>query len=359
MFQALRTWLDHRRFLREERSAEYHNNFALGAFFRDQIGLAQRTFKSGNREAALDIWRQMFVRFPYLSAASTDGIDLALNLGLYDEVEALLQDMRRRYPNYEAVVIAAGLARVAYHRGHPEEAVRRAKVLIKKYPTASQGYHLAADYLDGIGRHDEADAIIARAASKLPTNNVIMVRHANRAMRQHAWPEALRRWELIRRQFDDITVPLGIAQCLREMNCLAAAEKVLAEARAHNKLNGAFFVELANLMTAKGDFDASIGCWRDAIKWNPRSGSAYINGAAAMRRIGREADADEFLRTAMNICRANLSVHLEYARNADRRRDGVAAKERWAIVRDRFPHCAEARKQDAETIAVSGPRHAS
>lgn len=182
MFQALRTWLDHRRFLREERSAEYQDNYGLSRFFHDQIGLAQTTFKLGNREAAVDIWRQMFVRFPYLSAASRDGIDLALNIGLYDEVEALLKEMRRRYPNYEAVFIAAGLARIAHHRGHPEEAVRRSKVLIKKYPTASQGYHLAATYLDGIGRHDEADAIIARAASKLPTDNSIMVSHANIAM---------------------------------------------------------------------------------------------------------------------------------------------------------------------------------
>jgi tetratricopeptide (TPR) repeat protein len=354
LFQALRAWLGRRKALRELRSVENHGSHDFQKFFREQIDQARQAFRQGNREEAIDIWRKMRVRFPFLSATSTEAIELALDLGCYDEAEALLQEGQRRYPGYEAVLISRGLARVAYLRGDLEEAIRRSKVMIRKFPAAPAGYHLATDILSSLGRHDEADAIMARGASKLPANIGIMVRHANRAMRRQAWPEALRRWELMRGQFENIAVPLGIARCLREMNRLAEAEKVLTEAGAHHKPNDELFGELANLATAKRDFDAAIRCWQEAIKQNPFFAGAYTKGAAAMRKVGREAEADHLLRAAITMCKTDLAVHLEYARNAHRQRDWAAAKERWATVRDRFPECVEAREQEAEAQAALG-----
>jgi tetratricopeptide (TPR) repeat protein len=227
-------------------------------------------------------------------------------------------------------------------------------MLLRKFPARPEGYHLATDCLNRLGRHEEADAVIARGASKFPTDFFIMEHYARIATQRRVWPEALRRWKLMQGRIDNIAVPLGIARCLREMNRLAEAEKVLAEAHSRHKLNVEFFTELASLATATGDIEHAIRCWQEAIRCNPFSAGAYTKGAAAMLRIGRDPDADELLTTAITMCKADLAVHLEYARNAHRRRDWATAKERWAIVRERFPECVEARQQEAAALVALG-----
>jgi tetratricopeptide (TPR) repeat protein len=352
VFQALRAWLDRRQALRELRSAEGSGTYDFQKFFKEQVDQARQAFRQGNREQATETWREMRARFPLLCVTSWGWHDLALDLGCYDASEALLQLGSRRYPGYKPVFFAMSLARVAYRRGDPEEAIRRCKALLQKFPAVADGYHLTARFLSSTGRHDEADAILARGASMLPTDFNIAEHYAQNAMQRHVWPEALRRWELMQGRFENIAVPLGMARCLREMNRLAEVQTVLDEARVHYKLSDEFSVELADLATAKGDFDEAIRCWQDAVRLNPFFAGAYSKGAAAMRQVGREADADELLQTAITVCKADLGVHLAYARSAHRRRDWAAAKERWAIVRDRFPDCVEAREQQANALAA-------
>jgi tetratricopeptide (TPR) repeat protein len=349
LFQALSAWLDRRRTFRELRSAEGRDSAEFQHLFWNQIRLAEKSFKAGNREYALDLWRKTRARFP-----TKDSIDLALNLGCYDEAEALMLGADRCYPDSEPVALARGLVRVASLRGDKEEALRRAQTLLRRFPAKPEGYHLTTDCLNRLGRQDEADAVMARGAAKFPTNFFIIEHYARIATQRRLWPEALRRWKLMQGRIDNIAVPLGIARCLREMNHLAEAEKTLADIHIRYKLNDEYFVESANLATAKGDFEAAIRCWQEAIKWNPFSAGAYMKGAAAMRSIGREADADELLCTAVGMCKSDLAIHLEYARSAHRRHDWTAAKERWSTVRDRFPDCSEAGEQEAEALEALG-----
>ena len=268
LFQALRTWFDRWRAFRALSSAEIRDSVELRATFTTQIDLARRAFKQGDREQAVEIWRQMRARFPGLSAISEAGLSLALDLGYYDEAEAMMRAGHRYHPGRKAF-FATGLARVAQRRGNPEEAIRRCKTLLRKYPAAADGYHIAATCLSELGRQDEADAILARGALNLPTDFNINARHARQAMRRRAWPEALRRWELMRDHFENIAVPLGIAECLREMDRLAEAEKVLTEAGARYGVNDRLLAELANLATAKGDFDEAVQCWKNIVRRFP------------------------------------------------------------------------------------------
>jgi tetratricopeptide (TPR) repeat protein len=356
LFQALSGWLDLRRTFRELRSAESRDSAEFQHLFWNQIRLAEKAFKAGNREFALDLWRKTRVRFPFLSAITKDSIDLALNLGCYDEAEALILGADRCYPDSEPVALARGLVRVASLRGDKEEALRRAETLLRRFPAKPEGYHLTTDCLNRLGRHDEADAVMARGAAKFPTDFFIMEHYARIATQRRTWPEALRRWKLMQGRIENIAVPLGIARCLREMNRLTEAEKVLTEAPSHYKPNVEFLIESASLATAKGDIEEAIQCWHEAIRCNPFSANAYMKGAAAMRSIGREAGADELLTTAVAMCKADLAVHLEHARSAHRRCDWAAARERWAIVRERFPDCSEASKQEAEALAALDAR---
>src|SRR5262249_23634293 len=139
--------------------------------------------------------------------------------------------------------------------------------------------------------------------------------------------------------------------CLREMDRLAEAEKVLTEAGANYGESSGLFAEIADLATAKGDFDQAARCWKNATKLSPSSITAYTKGAEAMRKAGREAEADELLCVAVMRFKANLGIHLEYARSAHRRADWAVAAERWRLVRDRFPEYVEACQQEAKALA--------
>ena len=352
MFQALRTWLDRRRALRQLYSAEVRYGIDFRPQFVTQIDIARRLLKQGDREQAVGIWRQLRARFPGLSAMSEDGLSLVLELGHYDEAEVMLKAAHRYYPDRKAL-FATGMARVAYRRGDLEEAVRRCRTLLRKFPTAAEGYHIAATCLSGLGRHEEADAILTLGVSNLPTDVKINVHYAQIAMQRRAWPEALRRWELMRGRFESPAVPLGLARCLREMGRLAEAEMVLTEAGVHHGESNELLAELANLATAKGDFDEAIRCWKNAARLFPSFAIAYTKGAEAMRRAGQEAEADELLCLAVTRFKANLAVNLEYARSAHRRRDWAVAAERWKLVRERFPECAEARQQEVDALAAA------
>jgi len=110
---------------------------------------------------------------------------------------------------------------------------------------------------------------------------------------------------------------------------------------------------LAGLAAAQGDIDEVIRCWEVVLYRFPGFDRAYTAGAEAMRKVGREADADELLRQVVGRSPAYLAGHLEYARSAERRGDWSAAAERWALVRVRFPDCDEAREGEAAALVLA------
>jgi tetratricopeptide (TPR) repeat protein len=352
VFRALSTWFDRRRAFRELRSAEYHHGLDFGNIFSNKIDIARQTFNAGDSARALEIWRELNAQFPEMSATSETGLKLALNLGCFDEAEALMQQGRRRHPA-RAQFFLLGLARVAHRRGNAEDAVRQCTVLLRKFPRAADGYHLAANCLIGLGRHDEADAMLGRGVIRLPGDFNMNVHYAQSAMHRRAWPEALRRWELVRNCFENIAVPIGAAQCLMKMDRLKEAEELLSGARSKFGISDQLLAELAELETAKGNFDEAILCWEDVLRRFPHFAIAYTKGAEAMRRANRETEADELLCAAVTRLKSHLGIHLEYARSAHRRKEWAVAAERWALVRERFPDCAEAREQEANAQAAN------
>ena len=71
-----------------------------------------------------------------------------------------------------------------------------------------------------------------------------------------------------------------------------------------------------------------------------------------MCKVGREADANELLRLLVGRSPEYLPGNLEYAKSAQRRGDWKEAAERWALVRARFPGCAEISDLAAEKCGL-------
>ena len=252
MFEALNAWFDRRRALRELRSAEFQHGVDFGNIFTNKIDIARQTFDAGDRARALEIWRGLNAEFPDLSATSDKSLRLALDLGCFDEAEALIQQGRRLHPN-NAEFFLLNLARVAHRRGNAEDAARQCAIVVRKFPRAVDGYHIAAHCLRELGRPDEADAILGRGVAKLPRDLNMNVHHAQIAMHRRAWPDALRRWEVVRDRFGNIAGAIGAAQCLMKLDRFAEAEAILSAARTQFGISDTLLAELAELETAKGN----------------------------------------------------------------------------------------------------------
>lgn len=149
-----------------------------------------------------------------------------LDLGRYDEADAMMQEGRRRYPHHAH--FTRGYAQSARQRRNFQEALRRCEILRKKFPRVADGYTIAAACLTDLGHYDEAEAMIGRGVRKLPNDFDLHMQHARNATQRREWPEALQRWEVVRSRFEgQFLGPLGAAQCLRELGRYPEAEKIL------------------------------------------------------------------------------------------------------------------------------------
>jgi tetratricopeptide (TPR) repeat protein len=351
VFGALGEWFERRRALRELRAIEGRGSSAYSGFFSDQIDVARSEFDQGRREKALETWRKMHAQYPDLCLTSEKAFNLFIDLGNHDEAEALIQEGRRRYPRHKALY-ATVFARVAYRRGDLEEALRRYDIVRRGFPRVADGYGIAAACFSDLGRRDEAEAMLERGVRTLPNNLDLCIRYAQDATRRDDWPEGLQRWKYVWDRFEQTVGLLGQAECLKEMERLDEAERLLIEACERFHMNPWPFAELANLSTAKGDFDEAVQRWEAVLSRFPWFEFAYPKAAEALRQVGRHTESDEILRVGMTRSPAHLAVSLEYARNAHSRGDWAAATERWALVRERFPDCIEARERELEALAA-------
>jgi tetratricopeptide (TPR) repeat protein len=352
LFETLREWFERRRTLRELRVgiSQYGSDF--NRVFAEQINLAEETYGRGNPEQALAVWNKARARFPDLCLTTKKGLRLLLDLGLFDEADALMREGRRRYPHYTHC--ASGYVQVAYHRGDRQDTLRRCQIIRAKFPRLAEGYTFAAVCLAELDRHDEAEAMIERAVRKLPQDFDVLVGYARHAARREDWKEALRRWNLVKNRFDHVFGPGGAAHCLRQMGRYAEAETIAAETCERFPTDPWAYVTLAGIAADKGDLDRESQHWVAARERCPFFALAYTAGAEAERRVGREAEADDILSLAVTRIRSDLGVHLQYAYSAHHRNDWASAAERWALVCERFPDCDEAHEKTAEALLAGG-----
>jgi tetratricopeptide (TPR) repeat protein len=351
VFETVRSRFDRWRAFWTLRSITRSDNSSFSAYFLEQIDLSRMAFVSGNREEAFDIWRKMNLQFPDLTMVSDRAFNLMLDLGCYDEADAMMREGQKRYP--DSAQFTRGSAQVAHRRQNHQEALIRCEILRKKFPRVAEGYAIAASCLTDLGRHDEAELMIGRGVLKLPDNFELHVQHARNATQRRDWSEALGRWDAVRGQFElQFLGPLGAAQCLRELGRYADAETILDKYCQRFPGVDWLFAEQAELATAQGDFETAVLRWKALLRRSPGFAIGYPKSAAALRKTGQELEADELLGTAVTRVRSDLAVHLEYARSAHRRGDWTAAIVRWALVRDRFPTCIEGRDLEADALAA-------
>lgn len=349
MFQGIKDWFERRAAFRELRADDENTGRGFTRYFGEEIATARAALSDGDAAQALRIWNKLYALYPDLAMTSKPGLTLLLDLGRFDEAESLTQTGLKRFPG--ASNVWGGSAQVAYRRGDLQEALRRSEVARRKFSHMAEGYTIATACFTDLGRFDEADVMIGRAARKLPHNFDVLEAYARYAVRRKDWSAAVQRWGLMNKRFKHFLGPVGMAHALRELGRFDEADRIANEACARFARNNWVLAELARTAAARGDLDSALNHWEIIRKDFPFFALAYTSAVEVARQAGNEKEADRILSLAVIRLSSDLPIHLDYARSAHRHDDWLSAVERWALIRERFPECEEARRREAEAIS--------
>ena len=157
---------------------------------------------------------------------------------------------------------------------------------------------------------------------------------AREAEAQQDWAQALSRWNLARRSFpSEPAGHIGAAVALRELGRFDEAEAVIGEALLRFPNDPAPRIGWAALTHGRGDWAAAAKRWGNVRTHFPKEPAGYLLGLAALRGLGRDADAEALLRAGLEQCPGDAALAIEYARLAHAARDWPEAARRWERVR--------------------------
>ena len=314
------------------------------------IEAARAAQRQGATEEALRRWQAVRDRFPESAAGVTGAAATLREAGRAAEAEALLAETIPGYAKDPAAAIE--YAWLANSRRDWPEALRRWAAIREHFPDQPHGYAGAAAALRDAGEFDQADALLQAGFERFPDIVWLSYDHGWVAHIRHDWPEAARRWEIVRQRAPDVLVGYTSgAIALREMGRMAEAEALLADAAERFPAEPRVVMEQAWLAQARRDWPEAARRWDIVRARLVEEEAAYTGAARAMREQGRMDEADRLLREAIARFPDRRPPLTEHAWLAHVRHDWPAAVERWAAVRARFPDHEEAYVQGARALA--------
>jgi tetratricopeptide (TPR) repeat protein len=294
----------------------------------------------GDWVAAAASWAQVRERVPHHIVGFVNGATAAREQGLFGQAEALLVEATQRFPDQAAPWIER--AQLAQQRQDWDEASRRWAYVCERFPTVSSSFIGAAKALREQRRFDEASAMLRAALDRFPGDKVVLAEWCWVAQVARDWPEAERRWCILRQDAPDL--PVGYtagAVAFRELRQHEAADALINEAIAKFASERSVWVERAWLASARRDWLEAAKRWADVRARFPEFAEAYLRGAMALSESWDFGAAETLLRDALLHFPDDSDIAVEYAALALRQSQLDEAAARFAHVREKFPHCAE------------------
>jgi tetratricopeptide (TPR) repeat protein len=223
---------------------------------------------------ALRRWELVRGKHP-ANADGVSGAGAALtHLGRLEEAEALLSAELDRFPGN--VNIAVEFARVAHRRSHWPEALRRWNLVQERFPNNAEGHAGAGSAMGQLGRLDEAEAVLEAATGRFPKHSNLLIEYSRIAHLRCDWPEALRRWQIVRDSFPGHPEGyLGATTALRALNRLDDWNAVASEGVKRLPHNAALAVEFAEAAHSRQDWPEAIRRWKYARAHFPENPTIF------------------------------------------------------------------------------------
>ena len=281
-------------------------------------------------------WTEIRMRFPDQTIPYVEGARALQAVDLSDDADAVMRDARVRFPGDLGVALA--WANLAMRRQDWEEAAARWQSVREQFPYDSDAVIEGGRALLDAGRVDEADAVLTAAMHRFPEHAMIARNWANLAMRRQTWPEAIRRWEIVRASFPGEAE--GYAEgavALRHAGRLPDAETLLSEGAARFPNVPSIGFAWADMASSRADWIEAHRRWEDVRDRFPQEARSWIESAKALTAALRIPDADALLTAGLDRHPSSLDLMFNWALLAAQHRTSEEALARWQRVRDTFP----------------------
>lgn len=207
-------------------------------------------------------------RFPKVKTGYAGGALVLRDLFRLEEAEAMLEDAHRLFPDDAGIAFDHAQLPMFHplrRQRNPELTLQRLGRLRQAFPDFENGYVQAIRYLRESERLDEADALAAVGAARLPNSPAIQVEYGNNARERADWAVAIERYSLAKDRFPQNPGGwVGLAASLSAAGRRGEAEAVLREATEHFPTVTAVFDEYAHIAARDDDWREALARWTAA-----------------------------------------------------------------------------------------------
>jgi tetratricopeptide (TPR) repeat protein len=253
---------------------------------------AQSARRRGDLPAAIGRWQRLRREFPTDLRAFESGAQCLIEAGRLDEADALLREAMLCFPDKDR--LASRWAGLAAHRRDWPEALLRWQSVAERFPGCMPALLGTANSLCELQCFDEAEALLKAKRTDFGGRPEPSVQYAKLAQRRRDWPEAERRWELVRGISPrNIPAYLGLAVALREQQRFDEAQVLLEEATEKDPGARSLFIEHAELAHHRREWVEAVRRWEVVRTRFPDQPVGFHRGAAALAALGRKDEAEQ------------------------------------------------------------------
>lgn len=215
--------------------------------------------------------------------------------------------------------------------------------LTRQHREAVSAWITLARDLHHVGRNEEAESIYSYLRNHFPTDQRVLLEHAMLSYKRRQWPEAIKRFHLVRTEFP------GVLDSYRFLGDLLIGEKrfeeadgILKEAMERFPTEPRLAISYAWSAQVKGDMSSDWHAagerWKFVVKRFPDEPIGYAKLAHVLiRYLGGIDEAEAILSVGMKLFPQDIRIAREYARVADQRGDWSEALRRWEELSARWP----------------------
>ncbi len=250
--------------------------------------------------------------------------------------EAIIEGALQQYP--AAPELLQAWCNLAVQRRDWASAAERCREMRARFPEDPSGYVMGVRALAASGEIAAAGALITEALRRFPTHQGAIRAWVDLAMRVRNLPEAVQRWETVRRLLPNI--PFGYAggiRVLAELGRSAEAEALAEQARMRFPADLEVLTAWANAAMLRRDWATAVERWEVFRAQFPERSIGYLRGTLALREARRFAEADALLRAGLETCPDGAELAVAYASQAEIAGDWVEARRRWEAANARLP----------------------
>jgi tetratricopeptide (TPR) repeat protein len=302
---------------------------------------------------ALRRWSLVQTRFPHGPDAYIWQAFVLREMGRFDDAASLLAAAVNRFPDHSGAVIEQ--AWLANRRRSWATAADCWESVLRKYPDHPAGYLGGAEAYRELGRIEDAEALLRLGRARLPKDHSIALNWGELATRQHDWPEAARRWLLLREAFPtDKRCVQEAARALANAGQEAQADALLREALAEFPDDLKLNFQWAEFADRIEDWAVSAERWDHVRKRFAKEKRGHQHAMRARLRLGELAHAEQVCHDAVELFPNDIDILVQAGIVALQAGALAVAAERFAAAHTLDRHHVEAMKWHSDVQSRLG-----